>query len=242
MKKLLSVAFASLAISAMAEYSPTIGVTTVQTTYKNTIVAVPFQSLAATNANVSVTDLVSTNGLPSGTELYVYFGESYYYWYLDEDGWTTTPGSSTSGAEISAALNDSMKDKVAPGGAIWVVLPSVPNGTQDIYIYGSVPASTALTLVPGKANLVANPIQGAAYATINNPTKGDVITVPSDTANPDTYTYSYKKTLQAYRWVKNDAARTSTETLSGVTFAAGRGFWYNSKGENAPSISWTAAQ
>jgi len=239
MKKLLSVAFASLAISAMADYSPTIGVTAVQTTYKNTIVAVPFQSLAK-SANISVTDLVSTNGLPLDTELYVYFGDQYYYWYLGADGWTTTPGSSTSGAEISATLNDSMKDKVAPGGAIWVVLPSIPNGTQNIYIYGSVPASTALTLVAGKANLVANPIQGAAYVTVTNPTKGDVITVPNDTANPDTYTYSYRKSLQAYRWVKNDAERTSAENLNGVTFAVGRGFWYNSKGETAPSISWTA--
>ena len=76
MKKLLSIAVASFAVEAMAAVttvptSPTIGVTQIPLTYKDTIIAVPFLSLADGN-NISVTNLVCTNGLSQGDILYVF--------------------------------------------------------------------------------------------------------------------------------------------------------------------------
>ena len=77
MKKLLFLAVASFAMAAVAvDFSPTIGVTQVTTTNKNTIVAVPFNSLAD-GGNMSVTNLVCTNGLDNGTHIYVFKGGKY---------------------------------------------------------------------------------------------------------------------------------------------------------------------
>lgn len=242
MKKLLSIAMASLAVAALADppantASPTIGVTAITTSLQNTIVSVPFKSLNG-GEDIAVTDLVCSDGFEDGDWLYVFKNNQYYSWCMASGVWTATANASTSGVVIDSLSADAQKTVASPG-AIWVVFKTAPNPSKTFYIFGQYDQITGQTLTPGAANLVANPLQCAGYVTVTNPAKGDVISIPNDTANPDTYTYSYKKSLQAYRWVKNDANRTSTETLANIEFGAGRGFWYVSKGENAPSISWT---
>lgn len=232
MKKLLSLAVATLALAAMADYTgQTIGVTKVTTTNRNTIVAVPFASLTNGTVAISANDLVSTNGLPTTTNLHVFKDDAYYTWVLDAaGGWLPAPDSSQ--------LNDPgiviANSTIASGGAIWVVLPDTPATSQDIYIYGdfSNPV-TASSLVSGKNNLVANPLQSKATISAEFvPAPGDVVTVTKD-GIADKYEYKQNKAKTSSAWRKDG----KTATLPQIE--EGQGIWYFRAGGNT-SITWTA--
>ena len=123
MKKLLSLSVASLALVAAAEYtaSPLIGVTEITTTNKNTIVAVPFNSLAGAG-NISVTDLVCTNGLENNTWIYVHTGSAYSAWKLTAEGWQAAISATPD--QIIGASAAEANQTVNYGTSFWIVLPA----------------------------------------------------------------------------------------------------------------------
>jgi hypothetical protein len=241
MKKLLSIAMASLAVAAFADppantASPTIGVTAITTTNKNTIVAVPFTSLDG-SGDISVKDLVSTDGLSLGDWLYVFANNTYTAWTLTTDGWTPAASASTSGNIITAGAADA-NQKVAAPGAIWLVFKDAPtsDSPKTFYIYGKYDTpSMEQTIVAGN-NLVANPTQSSAsfsFKTGSTPVKGDVIIIPHDNI-PERYTYTNtRKAPNVYGWYKNNV---STDL---PTIPAGLGFWYvRAAGSENIVIKW----
>ena len=239
MKKLLSIAAASLAVAAVADtFSPTIGVTQIPLTYQNTIISVPFASLADGGA-ISVTDLVCTNGLVSGDIIYVFESNKYTGWVLTEAGWTKADIQTPTGAQGTADGN------VASGGAIWIALKDAPAANKTVSIYGKWVSPTSTTIVGAtasadKQNLVANPLQSNARATITGAAKGDTIIVPKG-GSMDRYVYNNSRSNQdVYVWRKDNVAIDPQTIPVGI----GQGFWYvRAKGntENA-SIAWAAAQ
>lgn len=228
MKKLLSLAVASFAFAAMADYTgQTIGVTKITTTNKNTIVAVPFTSLTNSVADISANDLVSTVGLPAETQLQVFKNNQYYGWQLDQnDGWVAVGDQVASSADVIA------NSTVACGGAIWVVLKNVPATAQDIYIYGDFSEpTTESSIAADHANLIANPLQSdATFALTGAPVKGDMIIIPSD-GSAESYSYGRGG------WVNNG----NSIDLASITVKVGQGFWYVSKSTSGVSkIIWSA--
>ena len=223
MKKLLSLAVASFAMAAVADpYSPTIGVTQVTTTNKNTIVAVPFSSLAG--GNVSVTNLVCTNGLDSGTHIYVFKDNSYKAWKLEAGGWSALD--TVSGSVL--AVPSTGDDLVASPGAIWVVLPEAPAAAKTFCIYGQYAAITETAITAGANNLVANPLQSkATVGFTENPVRGDTIIIPQD-GTPESYTYGKKG------WTSNGASATLP------AIEVGQGFWYMCNATSTVTkVTWT---
>lgn len=224
MKMTLSLSVAAFALAAMADYSPTIGVTEITTTNKNTIVAVPFTSLS-NGGDLSVTDLVCTNGLAVGTSIYVFKNNGYKAWMLDASGWeaaATVP----EGAEYSKP--ESGDDLVSSPGAIWVVLTAAPATSQPIYIYGQYTNATETTITTGANNLVANPLQSKAVVGFTgNPVRGDAIIIPHD-GTPESYTYGKKG------WTSDGASATLPN------IEVGQGFWYvcNST-STVTKVTWT---
>ena len=233
MKKLLSAAVAAVSIAAMADinYSPTIGVTQITTTNKNTIVAVPFTSLAGDTA-ISVKDLVCTNGIDVGSWIYVFKDNSYKAWQLADTGWAaaTTAVEGDSGYSIPVAGDEN----VASPGAIWVILKDAPQtGTpKSIYIYGNYTNQATQVTVAAGNNLIANPLQSDANITIANPAALDQIIVPND-GSPEMYSYTKKG-----KWVKVEGL---TRTEGTPTVKAGQGFWYFSKGNGATSVTFSSS-
>ena len=228
MKKLLSLAVATLALAAMADYTgQTIGVTKVTTTNRNTIVAVPFASLTNGTVAISANDLVSTNGLPTATNLHVFKDDAYYTWVLDAaEGWVPAPDGSQ---DIPGVIANST---IAKGGAIWVVLPSVPVPSQDIYIYGDFTTPcTSSTLVSAKDNLVANPLQTKATICVE-PVAGDVLTVTKD-GIADKYEFKQNKAKTSSGWRKDGASASLPQ------IEVGQGIWYKRAGADT-TITWTA--
>lgn len=231
MKKLLSVVVAALSVAAMADvsYSPAIGVTKITTTNKNTIVAVPFTSLAGDTA-ISVKDLVCTNGIDVGSWMYVFKDGGYKAWQLADTGWAaaTTAVESDSGYSIPVAGDEN----VASPGAIWVILKDAPAAgeSKDIYIYGNYTNRATEVSVAVGNNLIANPLQSdATIAFEGTPTKGDVIIIPADDS-PVSYSYGRGG------WVDNG----NSVDLASITVKMGQGFWYISRSATGVSkIKWT---
>lgn len=228
MKKLLFIAVASSALVAVAEYtSQTIGVTEITTTNANTIIAVPFASLNG-GGNISANDLVCTNGLEHGTALHVFKDNTYYSWALDRSaGWLPAPGTSQS-SEVVIANSD-----VACGGAIWIVLPEVPSTPKSIFIYGDFSSPVmASSLVSGKDNLVANPLQSKATITVE-PAVGDVLTVTKDGV-ADKYEFKQNKKQTSLSGWRKDGTSASLPQIE-----VGQGIWYKRAGADT-TITWTA--
>lgn len=231
MKKLLSIAVAGLATSVLAATSTTIGVTEISTTNKSTIVAVPFTSLVD-GGNISAKDLVKTVGLPANTMMFTYVGGTFSMYLLTDGAWVAANTASTLDGVSYGVPAENLK--LVDGSALWIVLPSAPapDVPQKIYIYGQWKEITSQTAAVG-ANLLANPLQTVGTITITSPVTNDILVVANDSGNPDRYTYSYKKSTQAYGWVKG-----ATFGVSLPTFAPGCGFWYLRAGGTAATISW----
>lgn len=220
MKTLLSLAVASLAIAAVADsYSPTIGVTAVTTDKKNTIVAVPFDSLNG-GEGIPANELVKTAGLAEGTSLYIYSGSSYSAWTLVSGQWVAAIQASTAKPEGAGKVSNGTTAPLAAGSAIWLVRPEGDTGSKTFYIYGKWKAPTSKTVVAG-AQLVANPLQSALSLAgkISNPTAGDEIVTATDGVS-ERYTYRVNKTSGVRMWRKDNKEATLP------TIPAGQGFWY----------------
>ena len=232
MKKLLSLSLASLAFAAVADYQPIqVGVTAIQTTSKNTIVAVPYSAIG-TSTPIAPKDLVKAANLPEETMLYVFNGTSYYAWKNDGNGaWilpdlvsTTVAGVNVSTTSGSVTLNK--------GSALWVVLPEGVEYPKTIYVYGN-GASPATTSTVSAGNcLVANPLQTTASFNVEGATLGDIITIPNDSNAPTLYRYNGTKWRTFGPCIKPVDATFS--------IATGHGFWYSAQGN--VTINWTEAQ
>lgn len=236
MKKLLSIAAASLAVSAIAAYTPvSVGVTKITTTNKDTIIPVAFKALSD-GGDIPVAQLVNPDGLINGTTLYVYDGSGYSAWVLGSGVWTGTAKVTKDGINAAAGGESA---KLAAGGAVWIVRPDTDTAEScDIYVYGAYPSPAVTTSTAAKdvSTLVANPLQSRATISITGLTKGDVILVPTgDSTDPDRYlcTTAGDKPV----WKKSRVATPLP------TFAMGQGFWYvPTATSSGVTISWTAAE
>ena len=218
MKKLLSLAAASLAVAAVADdtYSPVIGVTEVTTTLRNTIVAVPFTSLGS-DANISANELVKTANLDDGTALYIFNGTSYSAWELLNGSWVgAIPANTATGVGTPTAATAT---PLAKGSAIWLSRPASDTAeSKTFYIYGKWSNPSSFTVAAG-SQLVANPLQTAATLSGANPVAGDEIITASDDV-PVRYVYRVNSKTNVGQWRKDNAQATLP------TIPVGQGFWY----------------
>ena len=182
MKKLLTIAVASFAMAAVADYTaPQIGVTTITATAKNTIIPVPFKALSNGTSNITVTDLVKTNSLPDHTWLLSYNGTAYNSWEYSSGVWT--PGTYAGETGISPTPG-AANATLACGSAIWIVLPTANSYNTSVTVYGAyatgVTSAVAAGGENGVATLVANPLQGEANITVTRRYDGAAVaTLPS---------------------------------------------------------------
>ena len=248
MKKLLTIAVASIVVAAAADgsYSPSIGVTSVPLLQKNNVIPVQFTSLKESGA-VKVADLVCTNNIPLSSHLYVYDG-GYTAWVLQATGWVPT-ATVSSAYGIDAGAGASTKDLPA-GSAIWLSFPETPGSAINVSFYGKVATSTNTTIVAGTisdpvSTLVCNPtgatVAGGTLVTKLvsgvEPVKGDKITLVGGSSYSGYYSYSKSG---YWMFVTTDGDGVTTATLQDPELpdlAANQGFWYQRRGA-AGSIGW----
>ena len=233
MKKLLTVSLASVALAAMADYTPiTVGVAEITATSQNTIIPAPYSSLTGGDS-IAVKDLVKAANLPEGTMLYYYNGSSFDAWIRSEDksSWTSTSIVSTTKDGISVAPGaDTVSLK--PGGALWLVLPQADSYSQKVYVYGAPTATAGSTVVAG-TNLVANVGSSAKVPDITGASEGDILSPINTSAFGGYYVYDSKETS----WYHISAGKApKVTTLPSIDQY--QGLWYISKGSSGATIAW----
>ena len=241
MKKLLTIAVASIAVAAAADnaYSPSIGVTSIGLSQKNNVIPVQFNSLA-TSGNVTAGELVCTNNIPPSSHLYVY-DDGWTAWELQASGWA--PVTTVTADGITGGSGADTKYLPA-GSAIWLSFPNTPDPAINVSFYGKVATSTNTTITAGTesaavSTLVCNPTGTTIIGTALT-TKLSTIVEPKDKIIPldatfdGYYSYSNKDKV----WKKVVGATSTEADLPDV--GANSGFWYvkekgNTKGG---SIVW----
>ena len=220
----------------------TIGVLKVESSAKSTVIAVPWESLAADGQDITVSDLVRTATLSEGDELKVYDTATgkYRAWTLNESKeWEPIP---VVGGASSEEAGDST---MARGSGVWLTRQDTE---KPIYLVGEVAEQSTTTTIAGANeekptwNLVAAPTVEAVDLNEKFPdaNEGDVVMVPTETA-PRRYTYEngswgytdYEevKTARGIKVVKPVRKTDVTEV------PAGTGFWYSNAGEEK-DVEW----
>lgn len=237
MKRILSIAVASLAVAAVADsFSPQIGVTTLDLNQKNNIIPVQFTSLAGTG-EVTADALVCTNNIPVGSHLYVY-QNGYSAWTLANNGWVAYD-SVTEADGISAGV-PAVDQSLPVGTGIWLSFASAPVSAVTVSFYGKVASNTNSVIAAGASDnpvstLVCNPTSsGVSLAGKFGtgkvvPAKGDKITLLGES----TYSGYYSYNGSDWKYVAAD----NTITVQTPTIPAYGGFWYLSKGGSG-TINW----
>ncbi|MGN0847629.1 MAG: hypothetical protein ACI4RA_09630 [Kiritimatiellia bacterium] len=203
-----------------------------------TMIAVPWVGVGSGEA-VQVANLVKTDTLSAGDELYYYAAPNYYRWVLTDDKtWEPSAVSNGSGTFVAPG-----EDYTIPRGkGLFIVRKDT---SREIWLYGQHDANAvAVTIeapadgVPVAYNMIANPntegydlnakgVEGAA---------GDQIIL----ADGAIYNYNgtdWTKTVLVEEEIGGQKISVKVPTTEGVVIPAGQGAWYCSKG-GKPTITW----
>lgn len=241
MKKLLSIALCAAAAAAFADEISLgeVGVTKIETSTSNTIIAVSYQDLAS--GDVAISNLVKTTNLAVGDQMAVFNDGVYETWTLAEgEGdapkpkyWAKNEKQYTLDGDGNLIVVDPSEASIVTksvGTGLWIIQTGTP--VQPIYLYGKPSTVTQYDCGTG-ATLVGNPLQNPAVPKITGMANGDKVVVPSDTAMGRTeYIYVSKKSCWG---LADSTGAMHVATLP--TIPEGTGFWYVSKGSSA-KISW----
>lgn len=211
---------------------------------KVTMIAVPWVTVGGSADAMEVANLVKTDTLSAGDELYYYDGSVYRCWKLQGDAWqpTTVTLKDAKGNDLSVQTPDASY-ALPRGKGLFLVRQNV---TKEIWLYGQ--HSTAPISVRVAAGTAGTP----AYTMIANPNaeaydlneKGVGGAAGDQILLGDGGTTLYTRTETAWTR-KTDVTKTiggvartfKKDTTEGVVIPAGTGAWYVSKG-GSPTIAW----
>lgn len=244
MKLRSMIGFCALSIAAFGlQSNNTCGLMNVPSTTATTMIAVPWVTVGGTEDAMKVANLVKTDTLTAGDELYYYDGFTYYRWVLTGGEWTpSATAKSENGKSVTVQAPDADYG-IARGKGLFLVRQDT---SKEIWLYGQYSTSSVSVEVlkgSGEApayTMIANPstvdyglnahgVEGAA---------GDMIQIPGDatvyTYKGDSWGYVQKKGTTTVRGKTVDVMEWA---VGEVTIPAGMGAWYISKG-GEPSIAW----
>lgn len=211
---------------------------------KVTMIAVPWVTVGGSADAMEVANLVKTDTLSAGDELYYYDGSVYRCWKLQGGAWqpTTVTLKDAKGNDLSVQTPDASY-ALPRGKGLFLVRQ---DATKEIWLYGQ--HSTAPISVAVAAGTAGTP----AYTMIANPnaeaydlnTKGVGGAAGDQILLGDGGTTLYTRTETAWTR-KTDVTKTiggvartfKKDTTEGVVIPAGTGAWYVSKG-GSPTIAW----
>lgn len=211
---------------------------------KVTMIAVPWVTVGGSADAMEVANLVKTDTLSAGDELYYYDGSVYRCWKLQGDAWqpATVALKDAQGNDLSVQTPDASY-ALPRGKGLFLVRQ---DATKEIWLYGQ--HSTAPISVAVAAGTAGTP----AYTMIANPnaaaydlnTKGVGGAAGDQILLGDGGTTLYTRTETAWTR-KTDVTKTiggvartfKKDTTEGVVIPAGTGAWYVSKG-GSPTIAW----
>lgn len=250
MKSLIvSAALLAAASSFATDCANTFGVMKIDSGTARTVVAIPWAAVGG--GDIQVADVVKTDNLKNGDELYYYnLGtQTYQKWILTDGSWVGVTSVGNSGLEQAVS-----SQTLTRGGAL--VLLRIGTGTdlgQPFYVFGQVPDSTTSTTLTafggGAYNLLACPKAQSANYDVNSSNWSNVWTGDNGRSDILVINGAGGKLINCFyrggRWkyaaqVENPASSGiyKTEWTDAPAMEAGTGFWYISYGATAPSVTW----
>lgn len=219
------------------------GLMNVPSDAKVTMIAVPWVTVGGEADAMKVADLVKTDTLSAGDELYYYDGSVYRCWKLQGGAWqpTTVTLKDAKGNDLSVQTPDASY-ALPRGKGLFLVRQ---DAAKEIWLYGQ--HSTAQVSVDVAAGTAGTP----AYTMIANPNAVayDLNAKGVGGAAGDQILLDDAKTLYIYKdssWKKQGTTTVTmgqiqktltTWVAEGCVIPAGRGAWYVSKG-GKPTIKW----
>lgn len=220
------------------------GLMNVPSDAKVTMISVPWVTVGGEADAMKVADLVKTDTLSEGDELYYYDGSVYRCWRLSVDRkWqpATVALKDARGNDLSVQTPDASY-ALPRGKGLFLVRQ---DATKEIWLYGQ--HSTAQVSVDVAAGTAGTP----AYTMIANPNAKDYDLNAKGVggAAGDQILLDDAKTLYIYKdssWKKQGTTTVTmgqiqktltTWVAEGCVIRAGRGAWYVSKG-GKPTIKW----
>lgn len=220
------------------------GLMNVPSDAKVTMIAVPWVTVGGEADAMKVANLVKTDTLSAGDELYYYDGSVYRCWRLSVDRkWqpATVALKDAQGNPVTIQTPDASY-ALLRGKGLFLVRQ---DATKEIWLYGQ--HSTAQVSVDVAAGTAGTP----AYTMIANPNAGDYDLNAKGVggAAGDQILLDDAKTLYIYKdssWKKQGTTTVTmgqiqktltTWVAEGCVIRAGRGAWYVSKG-GKPTIKW----
>ncbi len=235
----IALAASALATDALTD-SKTLGWMRVDSTLPVTAVGVPWTDVGNPANNVKVADLVKTDNLTAGDNLYVYNNGTWTFYTLSGGAWVA---GTTANSSVTATAGDPSTATIARGQALYLERQN-PTSPAYFYVYGAVGSAIATSTLTGATKyLVASPKATAFTPTSGNiagatakarRVQGDQILVPLAGGATRTYTYIGGK------WGHDVSGSRVEEGGTGYQpIQLGTGFWYiTASAENSITITW----
>ena len=221
---------AALATDVLTD-TKTLGWMRVDSTLPITAVGVPWTDVSDPTANVKVADLVKTDNLTDGDNLYVYNNGTWTFYTLSSGAWVA---GTTANSSITATAGNPSEATIARGQALYLERQN-PTTPGYFYVYGADGSEITSTTLSGATKyLVASP-KAAAFtvtsAKISGASNKDVIQVPL--TGGTSRIYQYFKTKNKWRCNGKWEDETGYEEIP-----LGTGFWYLAASTSAITVTW----
>lgn len=235
LRSMMFVGAAALATAALATddvlTDKTLGWMRVDSTLPITAVGVPWTDVGNPANNVKVADLVKTDNLTDGDNLYVYNNGTWTFYTLSSGAWVA---GTTANSSITATAGNPSEATIARGQALYLERQN-PTTPGYFYVYGADGSEITSTELSGATKyLVASP-KAAAFtvtsAKITGASNRDVIQVPL--TGGTSRIYQYFTTKNKWRCNGKWEGETGYEEIP-----LGTGFWYLAASTSAITVTW----
>lgn len=234
LRSIMFVGAAALTTAALATdvlTDKTLGWMRVDSTLPITAVGVPWTDVGNPANNVKVADLVKTDNLTDGDNLYVYNNGTWTFYTLSSGAWVA---GTTANSSITATAGNPSEATIERGQALYLERQN-PTTPGYFYVYGADGSEiTSTTLSGAKKYLVASP-KAAAFtvtsAKITGASNRDVIQVPL--TGGTSRIYQYFTTKNKWRCNGKWEGETGYEEIP-----LGTGFWYLAASTSAITVTW----
>ena len=232
-----------------------------KTTFRKTMVAIPWVSTNATAQTIKVAEIIQTTNLDNGTMALHWNGTSNSWdaWHINNGAWETVMTASETGVTVSQDPDDA---PIPRGTGIWLIRPQdkyAENNTLTFYIYGKYDTNAcAVTCAANRSTIVCAPfasdadfdLNGSGYASAwSNVHDKDAIRVQTNTfpyykewvfggVDNGWGTYSAPTTTINGHTVPDPDGRPEFTKSTDAKVPAGTAFWFVNRGNGVVTITW----
>lgn len=238
--------FAAGALSAAtsAQSDNVIGVLRVDSTEKQTVVAIPWLAAGVNAGSIRVTDIVKTSTLQTGDQLFAYIDGAYKCWELDKNKVWQPSQVVTASSFLPTAGTPAENQALTRGNAI-VLVRTKPTDPGYFFVQGQVAASGNVeNALPANADSLLAP----PSATATNLNDSNAVVWGLGAGDHTNDRILYKDENGALRTAKRMNNQWMTYnvlerewTSEGVQIPAGQGAWYQNKSTETVTVTWKAA-